>query len=309
MLKDLQVEQLAVIIEAHRTRSEHDLRLMLREAWREKRLSVAEYFRDRHHAVPSTAAFALAEKLLALPSFSVVTWGDADYPRRIAATMGSEAPPLLYCQGNLELLRRPSFAIIGTRRPTACGRRAARAYARYCAGGGWVVVSGNAIGVDATAHASALEAGGATIVFPPTPLDVFEPSFALAEDAWDRVIVASRYLPGSSVTPWYFLGRNQLVAALCYGGLVAETGTRGGTLDTVGHLKRLQRPLFITELPPEAKHRRAFELLRASGAWPVPIDPTPEFVASLLAQIATQEEEPPAAESEAPDLFETKEYS
>lgn len=306
MLKDLRVEELAVIIEAHRTRSEKDLQLMLREAWRQGRRFVVPWLRDSQNCVPSPTAVSLAEKLLSLADFSVVTLGDTDYPPRITSALGSEAPPILYCRGNVELLGTPSFAIIGTRRPTAFGRCAARAYAWHCARAGWAVVSGNAIGVDAAAHGSALAAGGTTIVFPPAPLDLFEPSFPVSIESWDRVVVASRYVPGSSISPWFFLGRNQLVAALCWGGLVAETGTRGGTLDTVGHLQRYHRRLFVAELPPEAKHRRAFELLRASGAQPVPLEPSADFVTSLLAHLATHEQGAPA-EAAPPDLFGTEE--
>ena len=63
-----------------------------------------------------------------------------------------------------------------------------------------------------------------------------------------------------------FLRRNTLVAAHSSAAFIAETGTRGGTLDTVKKLRQLQRPIFATCLPPDHPHHKAHQLLTASGA-------------------------------------------
>jgi DNA protecting protein DprA len=273
---------MATWIEAHRSNSEQQLRWWLTEGGGVPVAELPAWLRRDKAITPSAQSLALAGRLAQEGGCRVVALVDPAYPQRIRDALGEQAPPVLYCRGPLALFDLPAFAIIGTRRPTAYGRQAARAYAAACALAGWSVVSGNAIGVDATAHEAALRHGGSTIVFPPVPLDAFRPAFAADAEAAGRMLVASRYAPGTAVTPWNFLGRNQLVAALCRGALVAETGTRGGTLDTVGHLQRLRRPLFVAEIPPAASHYRAFELLRASGARPVPLEPTGDYVAALL---------------------------
>lgn len=255
--------------------------------------------------IVTEASRSLASKLAEKGPCHVITLTEGTYPRRILDVLREGAPPLLYCRGDVGLFEKPNVAIIGTRRPSALGRGAARHYARLVVAQGWVVVSGNAIGVDAAAHESALENGGTTVVFPPVPLDAYEPSFrAVAADS--RVLVASRFVPGSSVTPWNFLARNELVAALCRGAIVAETGVRGGTLDTVGHLRRLHRPIFVVALPPEAKHYRAFLMLCASGATAIPAEPCETVVRSMIDQMYKQEKSS-ADRQRAADLFSQEE--
>lgn len=225
-----------------------------------------------------------------------LTWMDPAYPTRLRRLLGAKAPAVLYVQGNRTLFEEPSVAVIGTRRPSADGRKAARSYAEALAQAGWMVTSGNAPGVDAAAHQAVLHAGGRTLVYPPTPLDSYEPSFDMPGTASESVLVASPFPPGSAVEPWCFLRRNELVAAQSGAALVAETGTRGGTLNTAGHVRRLKRDLFVTDLPDSAGHRRAHEMLATGGAHWMPVECTTLALEALLK--AAQRPLPP----EEPDL-------
>jgi len=235
----------------------------------------------------SSRSLELASALIASGGCQVVPWFDPRYPRRIRKALGTDTPPILYCRGDLSLFQKPSFAIIGTRRPCAAGRRCVMAYARQVVRHGWSVVSGNAKGIDAAAHEASLADGGVTIVFPPAPLDQFMPTFRVADPA--RMLVATRFLPGSEVTPWNFVARNELVAAHCKGALIAETGTRGGTLNTLGHLLRLRRPVFVADLGPQSPRVAGFKLVQASGAHVVPGPPEQANFSHLLALIESAE--------------------
>lgn len=228
-----------------------------------------------------------------------LTVRDEAYPDRVRRLLGAKAPAVLYVRGNVGLFSEPSVAIIGTRRPSAAGRLAARSWAEALARAGWMVTSGNAPGVDAVAHQAALRAGGRTLVYPPVPLDVFEPSFDPTGSPPEALLVASPFAPGTAVAPWCFLRRNELVAAQSGAALVAETGTRGGTLNTVGHVRRLGRDLFVTDLPDAAAHRRAHEMLAAGGARRVPVECTPAALRTLLRAAAR----PLPARSGSADLF------
>jgi DNA processing protein len=221
------------------------------------------------------------------------------YPARIRQLLGNAAPPLLYHIGDLRWLEMPSVAIVGTRRASAAGAESAAAYAKECVARGAAVISGNAPGIDAAAHQAALDAGGCTIVCPPAPLDRYEPAFACS-GARDRVLVLSFFLPGSPLLPWNFLARNELVAAHAGATLVAETGMRGGTHNTIGHVRRFGRPLFCVLLPARARHARAHDLLIGSGATPVPPTPTKAAVDAVI----TGTSRPLAARTSHPDLFE-----
>ena len=202
---------------------------------------------------------------LAADGWAPCTLLDTDYPVRLRESLPDLAPPVLYWRGDWRLLAVPAVAVIGTRRPSPAGRRGARSYAAALAARGVVVVSGNAPGADSEAHAEALRCGGSTIVFPPAPPEQYRAMFGIPE-AHGGMLVVTPFVPGAAVQPWMFLARNRLVAAQCGSAIVAETGMRGGTLDTVGHLNRLTRPCFVVELPADHPRRRAVDLLAAGGA-------------------------------------------
>lgn len=292
---------LATFIEVHQRLSERQLAHWFDEAEAEAVRRIASWLRDSKGIEPSRRSALLAERLLQSGGCDVLWLHDPRYPARLKHTLEEECPPLLYCRGNLTLFEHPQFAIIGMREASEYGLTSARTYAEHVACSGWGVVSGNAPGIDAAGHEGALCAGGTTIVFPPTPLEQYTPSFPQRKEDLERVLVASRYAPGSEVTPWNFLGRNVLVAALCRGALVAETGMRGGTLDTVGHLRRFRRSIFVTEMPQEAPCHESHKLLVSSGARSVPLAPSAGFVRELLISLTGNDE--PEESPHTQDLF------
>lgn len=219
----------------------------------------------------SSPAVRAAEKYadaLAQRNVRLLTVLDQEYPACLRA-LHNDAPPFLYVSGETGRLRARSIAIVGTRRPTADGRAAATCVAKHVSQDDWAVVSGNAPGIDAVAHAAAIEAGGATLVFPPAAMDQYVQGFRAGSPA--RVTVASPFVPGCPVEPWMFLRRNSLVAAHCHAAFVAETGVRGGTLDTVKKLARLRRAVFATALPESARYAKAHAMLAAGGVRMVPV--------------------------------------
>ena len=68
-------------------------------------------------------------------------------------------PTQLYVAGNIPTERRPTVAIVGSRKPTAYGIDVTHRLAFELAKRGVVIVSGLAYGIDAIAHKAALEAG------------------------------------------------------------------------------------------------------------------------------------------------------
>lgn len=267
-------DALALWIEQHRRLGDAKLRKLLGQSDAAVSLPL---FCDTRPSHTSAKAAAILKTMAG----KVLLVGQPDYPRRILETAGADAPPVLYASGNLELLKSEAFAIIGTRRPSRVGREAAQEYARGLVRRGMVIVSGNAPGIDAVSHAAALQAGGGTIVFPPAPLDQFSPTFEVPQERGELLIL-SPFAPGSEIQPYNFLRRNTLVAALCVGAFVAETGTRGGTLDTVRKLRELRRPYWATQLNPDAINFNAHQLLISGGAAPLPAMPAAKDIAAIL---------------------------
>jgi DNA processing protein len=128
-----------------------------------------------------------------------------------------------------------SVAVVGGRRASPLRRAAARTLAAGLASAGWSVVSGGAVGVDAAAHAGALDAGGGTVVVLGCGLDVPYPRANLG--MFDRVraaggTVLSEHPPGSRPRAANFLPRNRLIAALAAAVVVVEAAEGSGSLST-----------------------------------------------------------------------------
>ena len=128
-----------------------------------------------------------------------------------------------------------SVAIVGGRRASPLRRVAARSIGAGLARAGWCVVSGGAVGVDAAAHAGALDAGGRTVVVLGCGLDVPYPRANTALFARVRAAggtVVSEHPPGTQPRAANFIPRNRLIAALSAAVVVVEAGEDSGSLST-----------------------------------------------------------------------------
>ena len=132
----------------------------------------------------------------------VVTLGGAGYPPTLANDL--DPPVVLFHRGDADVLGGPRVAIVGTRRATGYGRRHARVFAAGLSRAGVSVVSGLALGIDAAAHAGAVDADGAApIGIVGGGLDHPCPrrNLALAEQVATRGVVLSEVPPGVAASP------------------------------------------------------------------------------------------------------------
>ncbi|KQV86184.1 MULTISPECIES: DNA-processing protein DprA [unclassified Roseateles] len=208
-----------------------------------------------------------AQAWLAEPGHDLLVLGDADYPPRLLAT--ADPPLLLWLQGRRELLGAPSIAIVGSRNPTAQGGDNARAFARALARGGYTIVSGLALGVDAAAHEGALDADGATIAVVGTGLDQVYPrrneKLAARLLAGGGLIV-SEYSLGTPVLPANFPRRNRIIAGLAQGCLVVEAAVQSGSLITARQAVEAGREVFAIPGSIHSPQARGCHALIRQGA-------------------------------------------
>lgn len=134
-----------------------------------------------------------------------------------------------------ELLKRPTLAIVGSRSVSSYGRQVTAKLAHDLAEQGIVIISGLALGVDALAHAAALDAGGLTIAVLPSPVDYIYPS-TNAQLA-DRILanggaLISEYADDTYSFKTNFVARNRLVAGLSQAVLITEAAEKSGSLHT-----------------------------------------------------------------------------
>jgi len=154
------------------------------------------------------------------------------FPPLLAAI--EDAPACLFVRGNPGCLQAPQLAMVGTRDPTASGRRDATEFARYFARGGLVITSGLALGIDAASHEGALLAGGRSVAVLGSGLDVPYPpeNAGLAERIAAQGALVSEFPPGTPPLKEHFPRRNRLISGLSLGVLVVEAARRSGSLIT-----------------------------------------------------------------------------
>jgi len=159
---------------------------------------------------------------------------DPAYPARLADI--PSAPHLLWVRGDVAALSRPQLAIVGSRHPTAGGRRTAREFAHHFARSGLAITSGLALGIDAASHDGALLAGGSTAAVLGTGLDTCYPpeNHALAERvvASGEGALVTEFPPGTVPRRAHFPQRNRLISGLALGVLVVEAARSSGSLST-----------------------------------------------------------------------------
>lgn len=159
----------------------------------------------------------------------------------------ADMPDIVYYLGTLPTERRPTVAIIGTRKPTAYGREITKQLAGDLARAGAVIVSGMALGIDALAHQAALDAGGTTIAVQANGLHRLYPTTnrQLGEVIIQRGgAVISELEEGIEPMAHRFLERNRLVSGMSDAVIVVEAAARSGTLNTAAHALAQGKDLF-----------------------------------------------------------------
>ena len=161
-----------------------------------------------------------------------IAWNSPRYPAQLAEI--ADPPPGLFVRGDARLLPAVQLAIVGSRRPSADGRRIAAAFARDLAAGGVTITSGMALGIDAAAHRGALDAHGTTVAVLGNGLESIYPSShrALADEIASRGALVSEFPCDCPARPFHFPRRNRIISGLSVGVLVVEAGLRSGSLIT-----------------------------------------------------------------------------
>lgn len=194
-----------------------------------------------------------------------VTPEEGNYPFLLGEL--SDAPPLLYYQGQLQG-NVEALAIVGSRQATTYGKSAARMLARDAVLKGIAVASGLARGIDTAAHKGALESGGITWAFLGCGLDQIYPSEnrCLAENILERGALISEYPPGAPPHAAHFPARNRLISGCARGVVVIEAAEKSGALITVDFALEQGREVFAVPGPIFSPMSRGTHQLLRQGA-------------------------------------------
>ena len=262
--------------------------------------AAAERFASVRRDWSSTLGPEEAARSLEATGLRFLPWGAPEYPPQL---MDLALPPAgLFVKGDgarlRDLLRSARITIVGTRRASAYGTRAARDFAGAFTSRGIAVISGMALGIDGRAHEAALEGGGLTVAVLGCGTDVVYPGRhrALYGAIAAKGVVMSELQPGTPPSRWTFPNRNRLLAALGDGVLVVEGSTTSGAMQTGEQAAQLGRAVFAVPGSIYAEGHRGCNLLMRDGATPA-IEPEATVEEFLLqTRIERQERQPPERE-------------
>ena len=166
------------------------------------------------------------------PDHHILSWQETLYPTRLKQI--NDAPPLLFVRGDPDYLSQPQLAIVGSRTPTASGRRAAHDFAQHLSNAGITITSGLANGIDAASHEGALQGIGGTVALVAHGLDIVYPAAhqQLAQAITQAGAVVSEVPIGTLPARGLFPQRNRIISGLSIGTLVVEAALKSGSLIT-----------------------------------------------------------------------------
>ena len=161
---------------------------------------------------------------------TLINENDQTYPAHLRQL--ADAPPFLWCLGNVALLQRPCIALVGARNASSLGTRMAKALASELNDAGFVVVSGLARGVDAAAHLASLRKG--TIAVHAGGVDVIYPTenTNLGHDIAAKGLRVSELPMGLQPKARHFPSRNRIISGLAQAVVVVEAAAKSGSLIT-----------------------------------------------------------------------------
>jgi DNA processing protein len=183
-------------------------------------------------------------KWLEMPDHHLVTIEDDQYPALLREI--PDSPIALFVTGNPAVLSTQQIGIVGSRNPTAGGRKTARLLATQLSELGLTITSGLALGIDYCGHAGALDANGKTIAVLGNGLDRIYPARhkEIAGLIAASGAIVSEFPPGVPPLPANFPRRNRIISGLCLGVLVVEAAMQSGSLITARFALEQGREVF-----------------------------------------------------------------
>ncbi len=188
-----------------------------------------------------------------IEGFGIRVHGAGEYPLKLRDA--ANPVELLYYRGWWDLVHTRCVAVVGARKASPEGIARTRRLVGKLVADDFTVVSGLAGGVDAAAHAAAIDSGGRTIGVMGTPISRAYPQ----ANAELQERIAAGHLLISQVPVWrhsrqgpkrnrlFFPERNITMSALTEATVIVEAGETSGTLIQARAALQQGRKLFILD--------------------------------------------------------------
>ena len=194
-----------------------------------------------------------------------VTYFSHNYPESLRHI---DAPPaVLYCKGNLRLMKSNCFSVVGSRRTPAT----ALALCRRLSGeltSAFTVVTGMAEGADAAAAEGALPSGKIISVLA-NGFDYVYPAInrGLIGRVAESGLLITEYPPHIPPAKYNFPYRNRIIAGLSRGTLVVSAAVKSGALITADYAAEYGREVFALPHAAGSSYGAGCNALIKNGAY------------------------------------------
>ncbi len=212
-------------------------------------------------------AMALALEKWARAGIWVLTRSDTAYPSRLKARLKTDAPPVLFGCGNVNLLNSGGLAVVGSRNVGSVDLQFTEELGKKASSEGYSIVSGGARGVDEASMLAAIEAEGMVV-------GVLADSLlrAVTSSKWRRglmnnnLVLVSPFYPEAGFNAGNAMARNKYIYCLADAAIVVHSGLKGGTWN--GALENLRKkwvPLWVK--PTSDKEAGNIVIVKKGACW------------------------------------------
>lgn len=180
-------------------------------------------------------------------NIKLLTLEDKNYPRMLSEIF--DPPPLLFYLGQLKQNEEFCLAVVGARKYSHYGQQVTERIIYDLAKNNISIVSGLALGIDALAHNTTLEANGRTIAVLGSGLDKYSIYPAANRFLAEKIVangglIISEFPLGTQPLKFNFPQRNRIISGLSMGTLVIEASEKSGSLITASFALEQNREVF-----------------------------------------------------------------
>jgi DNA processing protein len=204
----------------------------------------------RYTNPPPAELLRQAEKIAADVQRSgarIVSYWSEEYPPLLRQNV-YDPPYVLYVRGTLPKQDVPAVALVGTRKPSGSGRKAAFSLSAEFALAGVPIVSGLAVGIDAAAHWGALKTQQQTVAVMGNGIDSVYPSenrTLAARILQNNGALLSEYPPFTPAQKYCFPKRNRIISGISRAVVVVQAPEKSGALITADHALDQNKDVYV----------------------------------------------------------------
>ena len=196
-----------------------------------------------------------------------VTFFDPNFPSILSDI--SDPVSILFYQGDIACLQGRIIGMVGSRRASRTGLKAAESIARDLSSNGIRIVSGFAYGIDSACHQGCLSGRSPTIAVMGCGLDQNYPAdnSSLRKHILDAGgLFLSEFAPEEKPLAANFPYRNRIISAIGEALVLIEARTRSGSLRTVDHALKQGKEVFVYPGEPSSPFFEGNHQLLRDGA-------------------------------------------